>query len=94
MTEPSEVSSVTQSPDDLRALIGTQVRVLRDGALEGTGELLEVIGGDLGFYNTETSQPDSAWVEDKTLHWADVAQGDQVASRRYSNRWQLEPVAE
>lgn len=91
MTEPSEISAeAAQSPEDLRAFVGQQVHVFRDNAQEGTGELIEVIPGDFGQWTPEGVV--TVHVEDKTLHWEDVTQGTQVASRRQSNAWRLVPV--
>lgn len=78
---------------ELQTFVGKRVEVRRDGALEGTGELLEVIAGDFNTGGVDgEGQPIIETVGDKQLRWIDDTVGDLTAARRYGNRWHLTEV--
>lgn len=79
--------------EELRTFIGKRVRVLRDTAEEGRGELVDVIPGTFEVWNDETQQADPVNVGDKELRWIDDKVGDLTAARRYGNVWRLEELA-
>lgn len=79
--------------EELRTFIGKRVRVLRDTAEEGRGELIDVLPGTFEVWNDQTQQPEPVDVGDKALRWIDDKVGDLTAARRYSNVWRLEELA-
>lgn len=79
--------------EELQTFVGKNVRVFREGALEGTGELLEVIPGALDIYDPETGGVKTVQLGDLTLRWDDSGLGREVrASRRYGDVWRLVEV--
>lgn len=90
MTEPN---AQAMDATELRTFIGKRVQVRRDGALEGTGELLAVVPGEFNTGQVDAEgTPIMEQVEDKALRWVDDTVGEIEAARRYANRWHLTEV--